>query len=208
MSYIFVHGLGQTSSIWKETNDELNVATNFICPDLFDLCIGELNYNNLYRAFSRYCDKYADALDICGLSLGGMLALNYAVDNPDKVHSLVLIGTQYSIPKKIINLQNFIFKLLPEKYFGKIGMTKEEILSLTRSMINCNFENDLTKINCPVLVVCGEKDIVNIKASRKLNELLNDSRLRIIQNAGHEVNKDNPKQLGAELNAFYLNNFN
>ena len=183
MSYIFVHGLGQNSSNWKETIDGLDIATNIECPDLFDLYIGELNYNNLYRRFSEYCDKFTEPLDICGLSLGGMLALNYAIDNPNKVHSLVLIGTQYSIPKKLMKLQN--------------------IISLTISMMDLNFENDLEKITCPVLIVCGEKDIANEKASKKLKNLLNTSTLKLIQNAGHEVNKDNPKQLSDELNKFF-----
>jgi len=203
LSYIFVHGLGQNSSNWKETIDGLDIATNIECPDLFDLYIGELNYNNLYRRFSEYCDKFTEPLDICGLSLGGMLALNYAIDNPNKVHSLVLIGTQYSIPKKLMKLQNIIFKLMPEKYFSKIGISKKNIISLTISMMDLNFENDLEKITCPVLIVCGEKDIANEKASKKLKNLLNTSTLKLIQNAGHEVNKDNPKQLSDELNKFF-----
>ena len=203
MSYIFVHGLGQNSSNWKETIDGLDIATNIECPDLFDLYIGELNYNNLYRRFSEYCDKFTEPLDICGLSLGGMLALNYAIDNPNKVHSLVLIGTQYSIPKKLMKLQNIIFKLMPEKYFSKIGISKKNIISLTISMMDLNFENDLEKITCPVLIICGEKDIANAKASKKLKKLLNTSTLKLIQNAGHEVNKDNPKQLSDELNEFF-----
>lgn len=203
MSYIFVHGLGQNSSNWRETINGLNIVTNIECPNLFDLYIGELNYNNLYRTFSKYCDKYTEPLNICGLSLGGMLALNYAINNPHKVHSLVLIGTQYRIPKKLMKFQNIIFKIMPEEYFRKIGVSKKDVISLTNSMINLNFENDLVKITCPVLVVCGEKDIANVKASKKLKKLLNTSTLKLIQNAGHEVNKDNPKQLGDELNAFF-----
>lgn len=203
LSYIFVHGLGQNSSNWRETINGLNIVTNIECPNLFDLYIGELNYNNLYRTFSKYCDKYTEPLNICGLSLGGMLALNYAINNPHKVHSLVLIGTQYRIPKKLMKFQNIIFKIMPEEYFRKIGVSKKDVISLTNSMINLNFENDLVKITCPVLVVCGEKDIANVKASKKLKKLLNTSTLKLIQNAGHEVNKDNPKQLGDELNAFF-----
>lgn len=198
-----MHGLGQNSSNWRETINGLNIVTNIECPNLFDLYIGELNYNNLYRTFSKYCDKYTEPLNICGLSLGGMLALNYAINNPHKVHSLVLIGTQYRIPKKLMKFQNIIFKIMPEEYFRKIGVSKKDVISLTNSMINLNFENDLVKITCPVLVVCGEKDIANVKASKKLKKLLNTSTLKLIQNAGHEVNKDNPKQLGDELNAFF-----
>lgn len=203
MSYIFVHGSGQNSSNWKETIDSLDIATNIECPDLFGLYKGELNYNDLYRTFSKYCNKYTEPLDICGLSLGGTLALNYAIDNPNKVHSLVLIGTQYSIPKKLMKFQNIIFKLMPEKHFSKIGISKKDVISLTNSMMDLNFENDLEKITCPVLIICGEKDIANAKASKKLKKLLNTSTLKLIQNAGHEVNKDNPKQLSDELNEFF-----
>lgn len=53
--------------------------------------------------------------------------------------------------------------------------------------MNLNFKNDLAKITCSVLVVCGEKDIANVKASKKL---LSTSTLKLIQNTGHEVNKD------------------
>ena len=70
-------------------------------------------------------------------------------------------------------------------------------------MMDLNFENDLEKITCPVLIICGEKDIANAKASKKLKKLLNTSTLKLIQNAGHEVNKDNPKQLSDELNEFF-----
>ena len=164
LSYIFVHGLGQNSSSWRKTINGLNIVTNMECPNLFDLYIGELNYNNLYRTFSKYCNKYTEPLNICGLSLGGILALNYAINNPHKVHSLVLIGTQYRIPKKLMKFQNIIFKIMPEESFRKTGVSKKDVISLTNSMINLNFENDLEKITCPVLVVCGEKDIANVKA--------------------------------------------
>ena len=34
-------------------------------------------------------------LNLCGLSLGAVLALNYAIDFPKKVNSLILIAPQY-----------------------------------------------------------------------------------------------------------------
>lgn len=41
------------------------------------------------------CDSFDVKIDLCGLSHGGVLALNYACVHPEKVHSLVLIATQY-----------------------------------------------------------------------------------------------------------------
>lgn len=51
LGYVFVHGLGQNSSDWKETIDYLDRVTNIDCPDLFDLYKGELSYKRLYRIF-------------------------------------------------------------------------------------------------------------------------------------------------------------
>lgn len=200
-----MHGLGQNPSNWKETIKYLDLAITIECPDLFDLYKGEPNYSNLYQAFSKYCDQYTEPLNICGLSLGGILALNYVIDNPNKVQSLVLIGTQYNIPKKLMKLQNIIFKLIPKKYFEKTGVSKKDVISLTNSMMDLNFENDLEKITCPVLIICGEKDIANMKASKKLKKLLNRSTLKLIPHAAHEVNNDNPKQLSYEISEFLTN---
>lgn len=203
MRCIFVHGLGQNSSSWKEIVNELNIDSQINCPNIFDLCNGELNYNNLYNAFSKYCDTFSEPLNICGLSLGGILALNYAINNPQKVHSLILIGTQYRIPKHLMIFQNIIFKFVPKKNFKKIGISKKEIISLTKSMMNLNFEKDLSKITCPVLIICGENDKANMKSSKQLKDLLRVSTLKIIKNSGHEVNLDNPKLLSKEINDFF-----
>ena len=44
----------------------------------------EVTYDNLYAAFSDYCNQYDEPIDLCGLSLGGVLALNYAIQYPKK----------------------------------------------------------------------------------------------------------------------------
>lgn len=203
MRCIFIHGLGQNSSSWKEIVNELNIDSQINCPNIFDLCDKELNYDNLYNAFSKYCDTFSESLNICGLSLGGILALNYAFNNPQKVHSLILIGTQYRIPKHLMIFQNIIFKFIPKKTFEKVGISKENTISLTKSMMNLNFENDLSKITCPVLIICGENDKANMKSSKQLKDLLRVSTLKIIKNSGHEVNLDNPKLLSKEINDFF-----
>jgi len=99
-------------------------------------------------------------------------------------------------------LQNLIFRFIPRKTFEKIVISKEEVIYLTKSIMNLNFKKDLEKIKCPTLIICGEKDKANIKASMKLKDLISSSTFKIIKNSGHEVNIDNPKLLGKELNNF------
>ncbi len=91
---------------------------------------------------------------------------------------------------------------MPDCMFRQTGFKKNNFISLTRSMMNLDFQQDLKKLACPVLVICGEKDIANKKASQKLKEQIPYGKITFIKNAGHEVNIDAPKQLGKVLDRF------
>ena len=102
MKQIYVHGLGQTSDSWTKTIDILQTTDYSLCPNLPDLVHSkEVTYDNLYAAFSDYCNQYDEPIDLCGLSLGGVLALNYAIQYPKKVHSwcydCLPLGDVYSV---------------------------------------------------------------------------------------------------------------
>lgn len=207
MMQIFIHGLGQTPSSWENTIKEMNIQTDVNCPNLSELLKGhKINYTNLYQVFSEHCNTFSEPLNLCGLSLGGVLALNYAIEYPERVQSLVLIGTQYKMPKMVLGFQNIIFRFMPNSMFEQMGFGKKDFIELSRSMMELDFSNDLKKISCPVLVVCGEKDNANKKASIGLNESLSNSEIQIVDGSGHEVNIDRPKQLGDVINDFYKRN--
>ena len=162
MNYILLHGLGQTSSSWDETIQTLNEEWNIFCPGLSDWILGKQPcYDTLYKAFENYCEQFDDTLCLVGLSLGGILAMQYSIEHPEKVKSLVLIGTQYKMPKRLLKLQNVLFHLMPDSEFSKLGFQKSDFISLCKSMMNLDFSHHLKDIRCKVLVVCGEKDRAN-----------------------------------------------
>lgn len=204
MQYILIHGLGQNSSSWNETISYMVKQDHVICPELsLFLKEGDVSYTNLYHAFSEYCDNISEPLNLCGLSLGSVVALNYAIDNPEKVKSLILIAAQYEMPKVLLKLQNIIFRFIPENSFENMGIKKKDFIKLTNSMMSLNFSKSLRYISCPVLVVCGEKDSANKKAAKNLAESITKAEIQFIKNAGHEVNIDVPKELAEILNDFY-----
>lgn len=84
-----------------------------------------------------------------------------------------------------------------------MGFGKKDFISLSKSMMDLDFQKDLEKINCRVLVLCGEKDKVNMSATIELKQQINHAELKIIRHAGHEINKDNPVELGKILSNFY-----
>ncbi len=204
MKHILIHGLGQKASSWNETISYMTGQDTIICPELC-LFIKEkdASYSNLYTAFSEYCNNISGPLNLCGLSLGAVLALNYAIDNPKKVNSLVLIAAQYEMPKTLLKLQNIVFKFIPEKSFNSMGLSKNDFIKLTSSMMNLNFNEGLNNILCPVLLICGENDSPNKKATRNLYESISQAEIIFIKDAKHEVNNDNPKELAETLNDFH-----
>lgn len=203
MNYIFLHGLGQTASSWEKTVSCMGAKENISCPDLFELLQGrKITYANLYEVFSEYCRSFCEPFVICGLSLGGVLALHYSIENPKKVKAAVLIGTQYIMPKGLLKFQNAVFHIMPQRMFDTMGLAKKDAVNLSKSMMNLDFRQNLQELKCPVLVICGEKDKANKKASSELARTLPHAELKIIKNAGHEVNIDASQKLSEILKSF------
>lgn len=200
MKYLYLHGLGQTSASWDNVIKETEVADDSLSLSLN--AMKHATYDEIYSALIKECDKYDDIV-LCGLSLGGGLALNYAIDYPNKIKSLVLIAPQYKMPKLLLKLQNIMFKFMPSSNFDSIGFKKEDFISLCGSMSSLDFSHSLDKITCPVLLICGEKDNVNKKASKELVGHLKDAKYLELLNTGHEANVDSSKELAVELNKFY-----
>ena len=205
MKNILIHGLGQSSKAWNTVKNELETkGLPSIAPDLFELIKGrELSYTAVYQAFSKLCESYQDSLNLCGLSLGGLLALNYAIQYPTKVNSLVLIGTPYQVPKRLLKFQNFVFHLMPQSVFKNMGCSKKDFIHLSNSMVDLNFMASAAKLDCPALILCGEKDKANMESAKRFHEVMNNCNLIIVEDSGHEVNRDNPYKLVSILQDFW-----
>ena len=148
MRYIFVNGLGQNSSSWEMTISFIEGIVNISNPDLFELLQEkDTTYNNLYSAFCEYLEEYSEPVVLVGLSLGAILALNYTIEHPQRVQSIVLIGAQYKMPKLLLKVQNIIFRFMPESPFRKIGSSKKDFILLTKSMMELDFSNDLKRFD-------------------------------------------------------------
>jgi len=165
----------------------------------------DVTYKELYSAFSEVCDKEDEEIVLCGLSLGAVLALNYAIDHPDKIKALVLIAAQYKMPEKLLKFQNVLFRLMPNSMFKQTGFTKADVISLCDTMAELDFTESLHNVSCPVLIVCGEKDNANKKASKELACYLSKSSFYELLKTGHEVNIEAPEEMAMVLQEFYEN---
>ncbi len=203
MKKILIHGSGHKADSWNKVVSYMN-NKDILCPKLSTILNGkEASYTNLYYSFVEYCNKIDGPIELCGLSLGGILALNYAIDYPNKVEKLILIGTPHKVPKVMFSIQNVIFKFLPKSLFETMAFNKKDTFILGKTMKNLDFSNGVQNIKCPTLIICGEKDSANMKSAYYIAENIKNAKLEIMKNTGHIVNEENPEELARLLNEFW-----
>ena len=200
---VFLHGLGQRPEDWNAVVSRLDKGSRALCPNLYALEREGEDYSSLYGAFEQYCDSLEGPLDLCGLSLGGVLALQYAAEHPQRVNSLALIGARASMPKVLMTVQNLLFRLMPADSFRKLGLEKGTAIRLCASMADLDLRPELEQVACPVLVLCGEQDRANRRAGEELARMLPQAEFRLIAEGGHEANRDAPEALSVLLTNFY-----
>lgn len=172
-------------------------------PGPRSLMQGEAAYPALYRGFSDYCAGFEGPLALAGLSLGGILALDYTIQNPGRVGALVLIAAPYKMPKKMLAVQDFLFRLMPKGAFKGMGFSKEEVRSLTRSMKDLDFTGGASvgrSAGAPRLRREGQAEHAVDGGAAKTPA---GRRPRHIRARGHEVNVDEPERLGDLLIEFF-----
>ena len=204
MAKILIHGSGHKAASWNETISHMENSDDILCPNLVSILEAkEASYVNLYSSFIEYCGKIDGPVHLCGISLGGILALNYALDFPEKTKTLILIGTPYKVPKAAFAFQNMIFRFLPKSVFENMAFDKKDTFALGNSMKSLDFSSRVQNIKCSALIICRKKDSANMKPAYYLAQNIKNAELKIIENAGHVVNEDAPEALAKILDEYY-----
>ena len=155
-----------------------------------------------------------------------------AVRYPEKVATLVLIGTPFTnafnwYERMFVPLNRWSSYLMPMSLSGKWQAkmlskynkrNQDYIEKAFRSIPHSNWvriwdavtrmdsTQDLHKIDCPTLLLQGESDTMIRRRQAYMQERLADSRLRIIRNAHHATNMDNPDELNEAITSFLKEN--
>jgi pimeloyl-ACP methyl ester carboxylesterase len=194
LTIIFIHGFPLNQTMWQAQMQRLTGNVQLIT---FDLCgYGHSSYTGHALSISSFADDlmlFIQTLQIqkvvlCGLSMGGYIALNFASRYADRVAGLILCDTQCENDSEEVRHKRFenVQKIRDggkEDFF--IGMTKalfsdsslsnkqlvndvhammysvsDEVLIQTLMALANRSEtcSHLKEMNVPVLLLCGQND--------------------------------------------------
>lgn len=235
---LLLHGIGADHLMWHlQMNTFADNGYFVIAPDL----LGHGKTENVSSiTLEDWNEQISDILNfysienaiIAGVSMGGVIAQNFAINHEHKVNQLILSDTfceLKSLKEKILGYSQVvgfhIFKLLGSKmlsrglastykasfaYHAKAYFTSEDRtlefqqLILARKAINkADFKEKLTNLNVPSLVIVGNEFGKDfVGINKKIADHLNDSKFVILEKAMDPSCLTNPERFNEEVLSF------
>jgi pimeloyl-ACP methyl ester carboxylesterase len=230
---LVVHGGGGDAATWLDNILELSENYTVYAPDLpgfggSQALDGDCYVPELTTFISDFSDNLGlDSFHIIGHSIGGGIALNYALESPHRIKKLILIsslcmGHEIALWVRILSLParyigsvlkfglrgvKWIFTSLLAPFKLVIPLTSTS-LGFGKSISNFKeqtlvFANRFSEIMIPTLLVWGAKDpIVPVKHAYAAAEVIPDCRIKVFENRGHNVHRDEIDQFSSIVNRF------
>ncbi|HRI00202.1 MAG TPA: alpha/beta hydrolase [Saprospiraceae bacterium] len=229
---LLLHGLFGALSNFQGIIDHFGPKYNVVVPiiPIFELPLLQVSLSGLCEhivEFVKY--KGYEKAHILGNSLGGHVALLYAMADPDHVKTITLTGSSglfenamgSSFPKR--GDYDFIKKKTEDTFYDPKVATKElvdevfditndrgkaiRIIATAKSAIRNNLENRLHEIKVPTLLIWGKEDNVTPAfVGEKFNELISRSELYFIDRCGHAPMMEHPDEFNRILYTFLEKN--
>ena len=172
--------------------------------------------------------KDIDQCILAGMSMGGAIAIQFAINFPDKIKSLILMspgpGTLFSkgfsfispilsfvSQKRILLKQLFksvLMNPLPREEFSEFVDDAASVSEKTwLQYLHPNNKiwnfNRLKYLEIPSLVIIGEKDkAIPIEFQESIADTIPNAFKVVMNNEGHAVVIENPEKVLSEINSF------
>jgi pimeloyl-ACP methyl ester carboxylesterase len=225
---LLLHGLFGALSNFQGIIEHFSDKYNVVVPllPIFELPIRSVSVTGIVDHVSKFVDyKGYRKVHVLGNSLGGHIAILFALARPEKVSSIILTGSSglfesamgTSFPKR--GDMEFIRKKTESTFYDPSVATDElvtevydivndrmkaiHIIATAKSALRHNLADKLHLIKAPTLLVWGKQDQITPKfVGDKFHELLPNSELIFIDKCGHAPMMEHP-----ELFNQYLENF-
>ncbi len=215
-----LHGGGDSGRAWLENAAELSRHYQVYLPDLPGFGHSQAIYEDFdLSSYVTFVEDFSRILGLghfhlVGHSLGGGIALNYALEFPHKIKRLVLIsslclGREIALWSRILSLPIFyrITKKTIVSVFRAIGWLVRKIncplekitppsllrMSIGKSIMTIKGQttvlaNRLSELLMPTLLVWGAKDpIVPVRHALLAAERIPNCQVRVFPDSGHSV---------------------
>ncbi|HUI38295.1 MAG TPA: alpha/beta fold hydrolase [Thermoplasmata archaeon] len=233
---VLLHGLGGDHTVWNGLIPGLAREFRVLAPDLrghgrtvappgstftFDELAGDL--------WAFLDGKGLPAVHLVGLSAGGFLALQAAIDRPDRLRSLTVvaagahcdrhtraIGERWAETFRDSGFDAYVLRLLKDLYYPdwveahmdyvdrlRSGLKESDGRNTVRwglSVRDFDVRGRVARIRLPTLVVHGMDDaVVDVSHARILRQSIPGAEMRLLAQTGHLVPIERPEELLAGL---------
>jgi pimeloyl-ACP methyl ester carboxylesterase len=176
----------------------------------------EITYGLMASDMSALMDKLnLTSVHVVGWSDGGNIGLELALAQPQKVKKLVTFGANYThenfmAPPDSVTMDPNdprLLKVTPMLQKLKEGLDKlspavrKKLSDLGEKYPNLTVEQ-LKQIKVPVLVVVGDRDLINLDQTISLFRSLPHSQLLIVPGASHAVPIEQPELINSQVIKF------
>lgn len=234
---LLLHGLGSRAEDWQLQIPVLAQRYWVIAPDLrghgaSPKPAGPYSMPLLAADVLALLDRLGlDSVHLIGLSMGGMVGFQLAIDRPEAIRSLVVVNsTPDLIPRTLAQqLQAWqrlwLARLAPPRQTGRFlakrlfpkreqGPLRERLVTqwaendhaayvaAMEACIGWSVLADVGRICCPVLIVSGDRDYLPLEAKRSYATMIPGARLAIVEDSGHATPMDQPARFNELVLAF------
>ena len=220
---VFLHGLSDNLLYWEFLASNLKDDYQVIRLDFrghgeSELGDEEITIDQLANDLINLLEVLdVDKINLIGFSLGGAVALDFAVKYPDKVSSLVLMSSFFKInedSEKILiqlkdalesSFEDFYDLILPKVLCPDvIDENKNELVALKEiasktantqayikaidACLDFDIEDKLSEIDIPTLILAGKYDgMFELDTQIHLQSKIKDSKLIVFDNVKHNL---------------------
>ncbi|APC15429.1 3-oxoadipate enol-lactonase [Pseudomonas frederiksbergensis] len=234
---LLVHGLGSSTLDWEKQIPELSTRYRVIIPDVRGHGRSD-KPRERYSIASFSADLVAlieylnlGPTHLVGLSMGGMIGFQLAVDQPSLLKSLCIVNSAPEVKvrtaddywqwfkrwslMRILSLRT-IGTALGGKLFPKPEQAdlrhkmaerwakndKRAYLASFNAIVGWGVQERLAKVTCPTLIISADRDYTPVALKEAYVKLLPDARLVVIEDSRHATPLDQPHRFNQTLLEF------
>lgn len=227
---LFVHAAGSNGNTWQR---QLAAFGEQHSPLAFDFPgHGRSGGTESLKSIAAYRDCLAAFIDrlrlrpgvLVGRSMGGAIAMEYALAHPQRVRGLVLVATaaRFDLPQAMLDTWRNVMIGRAQQPFTTEAFSAKTDFSIMREawmeqvktdprvryfdLAACNafdITARLSAITVPTLIVAGRDDgITPPDRAEVLQRGISGSKLVVIDDAGHTVPSEKPAELNTAISDF------